>query len=335
MLAGDEYRRLADDVWQGHVFRLGMWAGGGALLLTLIVGLGLFFAITRRLNALTRTVIAFDDADLSGSLSFDRSIRHSRDEIGQLAAAFTRMAERIAVQMRHIKSQDEQRREMIANVSHDLRTPLTSMQGYLETLLRKSDQLGADEQQHYLQVAVRQSRRVSHLAQELFELAKLECKEVRPAAECFPLPELIQDVVQKFELCAAGKQIKIAVELRQEIPLVYADIAMIERVLSNLIDNALHHTPAGGEVRISLDKGRPGDVIVRVADTGCGIAEEHLPSLFDRQSPLRRTPGRTRGGLGLLITKRMLQLHGSTIEVLSGQGRGARFSFKLPTTVSA
>ncbi|QSA96538.1 HAMP domain-containing sensor histidine kinase [Methylococcus sp. EFPC2] len=336
VLSGDDYRRLAADVWQGHVFQIALWVGAGALLLTLGVGLGLFSAITRRLDVLTRTVTAFDDADLAGSLRFDRPVRESEDEIGRLAGAFTRMAERIAVQMGQIRSQDEQRREMVANVSHDLRTPLTSMQGYLETLLRKSDQLSADEKQRYLEVAVRQSRRVAHLAQELFELAKLECEEVRPAVEGFSLPELIQDVIQKFELRARGQRIHMNASWRQEgIPLVYGDIGMIERVLSNLIDNALHHTPEGGEVRIELAANRPNDVIVRVSDSGSGIAEEHLASLFDRHSPLRRTPGRVRGGLGLLITQRILQLHGSTIEVLSGQGRGAMFTFKLPTTAPA
>jgi signal transduction histidine kinase len=153
------------------------------------------------------------------------------------------MAERTSNQMQHIKHQDEQRREMIANVSHDLRTPLTSMQGYLETLSRKADTLPLADQQRYLAVAVRQSRRVSHLAGELFELAKLECEEVTPHYELFYVQELIQDVIQKFGLTAAKKQVQITATLTADIPMVYADITMIERVLGNLIDNALRYTP--------------------------------------------------------------------------------------------
>ncbi|MDD5033239.1 MAG: HAMP domain-containing sensor histidine kinase [Methylococcaceae bacterium] len=335
VLVGDAYQSLAEDVWQGHVFQLAMGAGAGALLLTLVAGLALFAAITRRLDALTRTIAAFDDPGTGGALQLDPRLRQSADEIGQLAAAFTRMTERITAQMRHIKSQDEQRREMVANVSHDLRTPLTSMQGYLETLLRKSDRLSAAEQHQYLQVAVRQSQRVAHLAQELFELAKLECEEVRPNVERFSVQELIQDVAQKFELTASHKRVKISANFLQHIPLVYADIAMIERVLTNLIDNALRYTPEGGEIRIELSRADASGVWVKVSDTGSGIAEEHLPSLFQRDSPLRQSPGRTRGGLGLLITQRILQLHGSTIEALSGQGHGAIFTFSLPTTAPA
>ena len=331
VLAGDEYQRLAADVWQGHVFKIGMWTGLGGLLLTLMVGLGLFAVITRRLNALTCTVATFEEMNFTGGLHVCPKITKSSDEIGRLARTFEHMAERIGSQMQQIKSQDELRREMVANVSHDLRTPLTSLQGYLETLLRKSNTLSPAEQQRYLEVAVRQSQRVSHLAHELFELAKLECEEVQPNCEQFFVQELIQDVVQKFELTANNRGIQIKASVAQKIPMVYADIAMIERVLANLIDNALRYTPDGGKITLELEHDSK-NVLIRVSDTGSGIAEEHLTNLFERSSPLRQSSGKTHGGggLGLLITKRILQLHGSTIEALS-EGHGAMFTFNLPT----
>lgn len=333
VLAGDDYQRLAEDVWQGQVFQSVLWTGTGALFLTLAAGLGLFSLVTRRLNALTHTIAAFDEASFSGAFQLDSAIQNSPDEIGQLAATFLRMAERIAAQVQQIKSQDELRREMVANVSHDLRTPLTSMQGYLETMLRKSDQLSQAEQKKYLEVAVRQSQRVAHMAQELFELAKLECEEVQPNIERFSVQELIQDVVQKFELAANSKRVRITAQFLHAIPLVYADIAMIERVFTNLIDNALRHTPNGGYIEVVLSQQPNGKVLVRVEDSGSGIATEHLPSLFERDSSLRTAPRKhTGGGLGLLITKRILELHGSTIEVVSAPGFGAMFTFSLPCT---
>ena len=334
VLAGDEYQRLAADVWQGHVFKIGMWTGLGGLLLTLLVGLGLFSVITRRLNALTCTVAAFEERNFDGGLHICPKITKSSDEIGLLARTFERMSERIASQMQQIKSQDELRREMVANVSHDLRTPLTSMQGYLETLLRKSSTLSPAEQQRYLEVAVRQSQRVSHLAHELFELAKLECEEVQPNCEQFFVQELIQDVVQKFELTANNRGIQIKANFVQKIPMVYADIAMIERVLTNLIDNALRHTPDGGKITLELEHDSK-NVLVRISDTGSGIAEEHLANLFERSSPLRQSSGKSHGGggLGLLITKRILHLHGSPIEVVS-EGNGTIFTFNLSMMVS-
>ncbi len=336
VLAGDEYQRLAEDVWQGHVFQGAMWTGAGALLLTLLAGLGLFSVITRRLNALTRKIAAFEDASFSGALQLDTALQDSPDEIGRLASTFTRMSERIAAQMQQIKFQDELRREMVANVSHDLRTPLTSMQGYLETMLRKSDQISQAEQRKYLEVAVRQSQRVAHMAQELFELAKLECEEVQPNIERFSVQELIQDVVQKFELTANNKGVHLTARFLRAIPLVYGDIAMIERVFTNLIDNALRHTPEGGHIVVALSLQRDDKVLVQVEDSGSGIASEHLPGLFERDSPLRAAPRKhTGGGLGLLITKRILELHGSTIDAISAQGLGAMFTFSLPTTAPA
>lgn len=333
ILTGDEYRRLAADVWQGQVFQSVMWTGIGTLLLTLLVGLGLFAVITRRLNALTCTVVAFEKMDFAGGLHVCPKISGSGDEIGHLAGTFARMAERISTQIQHIKRQDVQRREMVANVSHDLRTPLTSMQGYLETLLRKADTLSADEQRRYLAVAVRQSHRISHLANELFELAKLECEEITPSYERFFIQELLQDVMQKYELAAAEKHITLTVALRQDIPMVYADIAMIERVLGNLLDNALRYTPEQGRITLELLPCGLQQVTVRVTDTGAGIAEEHLAGLFERHSPLRQNIGNSHGGggLGLLISKRILELHGSTIEALSRVGEGAMFVFHLPT----
>ena len=336
ILTGDDYQKLEADVWQGQVFQSAIWTGTGALLLTLLAGLGLFAVITRRLNALTCTVAAFEEMGFVGSLHICPKISRSHDEIGQLACTFERMAERISNQMQHIKHQDEQRREMIANVSHDLRTPLTSMQGYLETLLRKADNLSPDEQQRYLAVAVRQSQRVSHLAKELFELAKLECEEIAPNYELFYVQELIQDVLQKYELAAAKKQVCIAATLKQDIPMVYADIAMIERVLGNLIDNALRYTHEQGQITVELLHTDQQKVTVRVTDTGSGIAEEYLAGLFERHSLLRQSSGKSHGGggLGLLISKRILELHGSNIEVLSRAGEGAMFTFNLPASIS-
>jgi signal transduction histidine kinase len=337
ILTGDEYQQLAANVWQGHIFQSALWTGLGALLLTLLVGLGLFAVITRRLNALTRTVAAFEQMNFTGGLPVSPKIGQNSDEIGQLTCTFEHMAERISSQMQQIKAQDEMRREMIANVSHDLRTPLTSMQGYLETLLRKTDTLSADDQQRYLSVAVRQSQKVNHLAHELFELAKLECEEASPNYEHFFIQELVQDVIQKFELATRKKRIEITASLEKDLPMVYADIAMIERVLTNLLDNALRHTYEQGKIKLELIQEVEDAIIVRIADTGDGIAQEHLAGLFEHHSPLRQSSSKNHGGggLGLLITKRILQLHGSTIEALSKPGQGAIFTFSLPTCLSA
>lgn len=329
ILAGEDYDRLAANVRQSQTMTTAVWLMGGLTVLTLSAGLIAFALITRRLRRLGREVRDFDVATPETLASLPTP-DEKNDEIGQLRQVFHHMATRIAAQVGELKRQDQMRREMVANISHDLRTPLTALQGYLETLSLKAGQVSVDERERYLDVALRQSRKVSKLAQELFELAKLECEVTQPLKEPFALPELINDVLQKFELAARKKGVAMQVHIPDDLPPVLADLGMIERVLTNLLDNALRHTPAGGTVRLELHA-RDGNVQVRVADTGSGIPDALRPQIFERPSPLRDGTGRTSGGLGLLIVKRILSLHDSSIRLETDSGAGAAFIFALPT----
>ena len=330
ILAGEDYDRLAANVRDSQTITTATWLMGGLTVLTLSAGLIAFALITRRLRRLGREVQAFSAGGPETIEALPPPEAHAQDEIGQLRQAFHHMATRIASQVGELKRQDQVRREMVANISHDLRTPLTSLQGYLETLSLKSGQVSEEEQTRYLDVALRQSRKVSRLAQELFELAKLECEVTQPVKEAFALPELVNDVLQKFELSASQKGVSLHVHIPDDLPPVLADLGMIERVLTNLLDNALRHTPAGGAVRLELHAA-DGNVQVRVADTGSGVPDSLRPQLFERPSPLRDGTGRSSGGLGLLIVKRILSLHDSSIRLEAQAGPGAAFSFALPT----
>ena len=327
ILAGEDYDRLAADVWTSKAFASGAWLMLAVLVLTLVAGLAAFALITRRLRRLTGEVAALEQDGFQPPA--ERPAEEGGDEIGVLRRAFRQMAERIAAQMGELKRQDQLRREMVANISHDLRTPLTSLQGYLETLTLKAGQLPEEDRNRYLDVAVRQSRKVSRLAQELFELAKLECEVVKPQKEQFALAELLQDVLQKFELAARNKGVELRAEVSPDLPPVLADLGMIERVLTNLLDNALRHTAAGGWIRVELSQDQ-GRVRVRVVDNGGGIPAEIRANLFERPSPLRGGDGRSSGGLGLIIVKRILSLHDSSIRLEDKMETGAAFSFALP-----
>ncbi|HSH43423.1 MAG TPA: HAMP domain-containing sensor histidine kinase, partial [Arenicellales bacterium] len=253
------------------------------------------------------------------------------DEIDRLASSFDDMARQIAAQMEHLQETDRLRRELVANVSHDLRTPLASLQGYLETVLMKKDELSAAEQREYVEIAARHSRRLGMLVSELFELARLDSTDATPEREPFSLAELVQDVLQKYELRARDAGVRLDVRLDSRVPFVYANIGLIERVLENLLDNALRHTPEGGTVKLAL---APGDdtVTVRLSDTGSGIAEQDLPRIFDRFYRSRRPDGGNGdgAGLGLAIARRIIELHGGRIEAASGNGSGTTFTFDLP-----
>lgn len=330
ILAGEAYDRLAADVWDSRAFSGGATLMLAMLALSLMAGLAAFALITKPLRRLTGEVVALEDGDFHPPLQ--DPAREGGDEIGLLRKAFRRMAERISAQMGELKREDEMRREMVANISHDLRTPLTSLQGYLETLTLKAGQLSEEDRNRYLDVAVRQSQKVSRLAQELFELARLECDVVKPQKERFALAELVQDVLQKFELAAREKGVALRADVDSELPAVMADLGMIERVLTNLLDNALRHTPAGGWVAVELTR-EDGHVGVRVCDNGGGIPAEIRADLFERPSPLRGGDGRASGGLGLLIVKRILKLHDSVIRLDERVEAGTAFSFALPAAV--
>jgi two-component system OmpR family sensor kinase len=203
------------------------------------------------------------------------------------------------------------------------------MRGYLETLQIKREELSAEEKQQYLQTALSHSQRLALMVEELFELARLDSCESVVFSEPFSMCELVQDVTQKFELRAREKSIRLESRLNPAAPLVYGDIAMMQRVLENLLENGLRHTPAGGSISIGVDI-ESGSVLVQVADTGCGIPEADVPRIFERfyQQDKHRSDSNS-AGLGLAIVKRILELHNSVIQVNSKLEKGTTFSFSL------
>ena len=332
VLGGEEYDSVVQMVQGSYILRLSIWAVAGGLLFAFLAGLVFFLLLTRRLKRLTSTMEAFTQSDFSdpGNLS-SHSTTTSRDEIDRLGVTFSQMADRILQQLTKLKHTDKLRRELVANVSHDLRTPLASLQGYLETLLLKEGKVSPEEQRNYLEIATRHSERLGKLVSELFELAKLDSQETQPRFEAFSLGELVQDVAQKFQLTAEKRRTRLHTDLGADLPFVRADIGLIERVLENLIENALRYTPEGGTVRLALIQ-ENGKMTVQVKDTGCGIPQEEVPYIFDRFYRIEkdRSGGSAGAGLGLAIAKRILELHGSSIEAQSTISVGTTFTFHLP-----
>lgn len=338
VLLNDMYSAMVSEAWKGYALRSGAWIALVAVLVAILAGLVAFAIITRRLNRTISDIETFAgnvDSNMTDKKSGPvASQHHHGDEIDRLSSAFASMRDRLNTQMTELKRQDELRRELVANVSHDLRTPLTSMQGYLEAMARMDDGLDSEERKRYLDVAVRQSHRVSRLAQQLFELARLECEETQPQPELFSISELVQDIAQKFTLVAQRKSIRITTEIDSGPLLVHGDIGMIERVIGNLVDNAIRHTPEDGDIHL-VAHARSRGIEVRIDDTGQGISEEHLPGLLERGSTIRKMATQRGGGLGLLIANRILHLHGSAIQAASRLGEGTSIGFVLPETKAA
>lgn len=338
VLQGEDHDAVAAHVAADNVLRTTLWSMGLVALLGLVAGTVAFWLITRPLRELTAVVRRFESEGI-GSLESQTAtlerIARGGGEIATLSQAFVQMTRRIAEQWRELTLQDQQRRELVANISHDLRTPLTSLHGYLETLRLKAGILDDEERRRYLDIALGQSRKVGRLAQELFELARLEYGVVKPEKENFALADLVQDVFQKFELAAGARQQQLKPDIAPGLPIVSADLGMIERVLTNLLDNAIHHTPVGGAIEVQLRPTNTG-VAVEVSDTGPGIPGELQKGLFVRPVFMSgaRSDGSRSGGLGLMIVQRILQLHGSEIRLVPQPGKGAVFCFQLAGAAS-
>ncbi|WP_339526881.1 sensor histidine kinase [Pseudomonas sp. EL_65y_Pfl2_R96] len=336
VLLSEEHDRFAERGATSAALNTALLSIGLVALLCLIAGLTAFALITRPLRRLTEKVSRFD---INGVPSAPPASPEpepepepvekaaSHDEIAILDAAFRQMQARLGEQWRSLTRQDQERRELVANISHDLRTPLASLHGYLETLSLKDATLSPADRRRYLGIALDQSRKVGGLAQSLLELVRLEHGFVQPVLERFSLTDLVQDIFQKFELSAEARQVELKATFAPNVSAACADLGLIERVLTNLFDNALRHTPQGGEIELSL---RPQGAFIEVAvsDTGPGITPELRESLFLR--PFNIGGARRDGGLGLRIVHRILQLHGREIELIDVPGRGATFRFSLP-----
>lgn len=346
VLGGAKYDELASNVRDSYVLRLSAGASLVIILGAFFTGLLVFWLFTRRLGQLTARVKRFTDSGFGenqdgtvepyalGSGSKENQDRV--DEIGQLEIAFNAMAAKLYEQFESLKKTDLLRRELVSNVSHDLRTPLASMHGYVETLLIKNDELDADQRREYLKITRKHTVRLGELIGDLFELSKLDSASIHPSLEAFSLAELLHDITHEYKLDAQQRNIRLEMTVPEGPTTVFADIGLVQRVIENLIRNSLKFTPAGGDITIRLDN-KPGAVAVAVEDTGCGIPEEDLEHVFDRfyRAENSQQNRSNTAGLGLAIVRKILDLHGSRITVTSQLDQGTCFEFDLPTRAAA
>lgn len=332
ILGGEIYDTIMQKLKGSYILQVSLWAIVAVVAFAIISGFLVFAFLTRRLKKLAMAMDEFKDTRTIHDLQKKgKSPQALKDEIDRLDQAFIRMAEHIQDQMTEIRHSDKLRRDLIANISHDLRTPIATLQGYVETLLIKEQMIAPEQRKSYLMTAHKHCQRLSTLVENLFELAKLDAKESPPLYEPFNLSDLCQDVTQKFQLVAQEKGVCITVAPDDTLPMVNADIRLIERVFENLIENAIQYTPQGGTITVALST-EAGHVAVEIRDTGCGIPNDELPHIFNRFYQVEKSRHVEAGhsGLGLAITRRILELHGQDIRVSSTVGQGTAFSFTLP-----
>lgn len=240
-------------------------------------------------------------------------------ELNRFADSFNRMA-------LSLEDVEQRRRDLIGDLTHELRTPLTIVEGYLEGL---SDGTIAPTPDTY-QRLVNETGRLRRLVNDLQELSKAEAGYLPIKAQAFEVRSLLSALVQRFSDQLVESQVDLKLDCSQELPLAYADPERVEQILVNLIGNALRYTPVGHVVVRAWSQS--GMLWVAIADTGVGIAEEDLPHVFERFWRSDRSRDRNSGGtgIGLAISRRLVELQGGTIAVQSELGKGSTFSFSLP-----
>jgi signal transduction histidine kinase len=223
---------------------------------------------------------------------------------------------------------EQSRRDLVANVSHELKTPIAAIRGHLENLSDGVEQPDPAT----LGVMLAQVERLGRLVDQLLDLSRLESGEVPLRIETLPLQPLVDDLISEIDVALSGRGVRVRNDVPADLPALSADRERVHQVLFNLVDNAVRFTPDGGSVTISARR-RNGSVEVAVADTGAGIAAEHLPRLFERfyRADAARTRGEGGTGIGLAIARSVVEAHGGRISAESQPGHGSVFTFDLPS----
>jgi signal transduction histidine kinase len=295
-------------------------AGIVAGLISLLIARWLARGMTQPLRDMAAAVRRMEVGDYTARVE-----TRSRDEVGQLATAFNRMSAELELLERS-------RRDLVANVSHELKTPITAIRAHLENLADGIEQPDRET----MQVMLNQTERLGRLVDQLLDLSKLESGEVALQIEPMPLAPVIDQVLSEFSVGRAVTDVELDAQVPDDL-LVEADRERIHQVVFNLVDNAVRFTPPGGAVTIRAWR-EDDRVGVEVSDTGVGVAPEHLSRLFERF--YRADPARSRDdgggtGIGLAIARSIVEGHGGRIVATSEPGRGATFTFDLPAAHAA
>jgi len=251
------------------------------------------------------------------------------DEVAELARAFNRMSQELAQSIGKERRLEEERRVLFASISHDLRTPLASIRAMVEAI---NDRVVTEPLavQRYLALIQSETEHLGRLIDDLFELARIESGSLELRLQAVPLPALVAETVAGLQLQAHEKGIDLHAEWEGDLPPLAIDGPRMQRVLTNLIQNALRHTPAGGRVDVCVARAN-GRVMLSVTDSGEGIAAEDRQHVFERFYRGEKSRSRERGGagLGLAIARGIVEAHHGTIEVASPPGEGARIVITL------
>jgi two-component system OmpR family sensor kinase len=293
---------------------------GGTVVATLVI----FRPAQARLSAVEEAARRFGEGDLSA-----RAPEMGGDEVAAVATAFNRMASDLAARQAQLVEADRARRQLLADVSHELMTPLTAIRGYAETLGLPQFIPPSKEGQRAVKVIHEEGERIERLVKDLLDLARFEAGGISLALENVDVDEIFERVSERHAQAAQDKGVTIVVEPHEDDLRLVGDPHRLEQAVQNLASNALRHTPPGGAIRLGASRDN-GKLKLTVADNGIGISPQHLPHVFDRFYKADQSRSQAGSGLGLSIVKAIIDRHGGTVSVRSQQGAGTTFEIVLP-----
>jgi signal transduction histidine kinase len=295
------------------------------IVATAIAAFVIFAPARNRLRSLEQAAERLGAGELEA-----RAPAQGRDEIARVASAFNHMAEDLEAQAHALKHSDRLRRQMLADISHELRTPLTTMRGYLDTLDMPEIVLDDGKRRRYIETARRETLRLERLVADLLELARFENGVAALAPRVVAVERVFAGVSRRYERDASAAQVTIRSQVDPSADQIVADPDRLDQAISNLAANALRHSPPGGTIDLEATA-YAGGCQLTVVDSGIGITADHLPYVFERFYKVdeSRASGPAGSGLGLSITKAIVERHGGTISVTSRPGRTA-FIIRLP-----
>ncbi|MFL7871971.1 MAG: sensor histidine kinase [Anaerolineales bacterium] len=294
-----------------------LWmATGGAVLVALIVGVLLARSLTSPVRALTRATQRMESGELEQRVKIA-----SKDELGQLAQAFNQMSNQLA-------EKDHLRQQMTADIAHELRTPLTVIAGYAESM--QEGVLAPTEER--LALINHEIEHLQRLVEDLRTLSRADAGELALNRQSVSPAELLKQATATYRHQAEQKQINLSLDIEPDLPNIFVDETRLMQVLSNLVSNAIRHTPENGRISLSGHRHENGWIALKVSDTGPGIAAKDLPHVFERfyRADESRTESDGGSGLGLAIAKAIVEAHGGKIEIESKLGEGTVFTVLLP-----
>lgn len=333
--SADEDQLLNPGADRPYALREAVWLTLANVLAALLAALAVVAAIIRPLRRLRQAMEAFDGSHHRGTVRYRAgTARAAGDEIDRLGEIFDSMADRIATQVDSLRRADEARRELYANVSHDLQTPLTSLHGYVQTLRMKDDALPPAQRRRYLEILERQTQQLRELTDQIADLARLETPEPRLQQEPIELGQLLRHIAEDLKPLIDDKALRLSCEGTASPVMLSGDPGLMRRALANIVLNAIQAAPEASQVRIQFAEDG-GHALISVMDEGPGLQAGESERIFEpyyRGAPRgeRGSPGL---GLGLAIARKVIALHGGSLLASNLPQRGALVRVSLPLAI--